>query len=354
MTRFVRKGVKTVGEAPGTATYVGPAREGRARITRIAYDGADITQDVLPSAAALLASRCAERVSWVNVDGVHDVQAVQAIGDGFELHPLVTEDLAHTGQRPKLEDYDSHLFIVLRMLRWNNEADQIEDEQVSLVLGPTWVLSFQEHEGDVFEPIRDRLVSDRGRIRKLGSDYLAYALVDAVVDHYFAILEGLGDRVEQLGEDMADNPKRADLNEIRHLKHELLFMRKSIWPLREVLSQIQRGESRLIHDETTPYFRDVYDHTIQIIDTVEALRDMVSSLMDLYLSSMSNRLNEVMKVLTIIATLFIPLSFIAGVYGMNFTYMPELEWRYSYFVVLGLMLAAAAGMLMYFRRRRWL
>jgi len=341
-------------EPPGTATYVGPAREGLARISRLEYDDAGVSRDVVPSAAALLSSRSAERISWINIDGVHDVQTVQAVGDGFELHPLVVEDLSHTGQRPKLEDYGSHLVIVLRMLSWSETSEQVEDEQVSLVLGPTWVLSFQERAGDVFEPIRERLAANRGRIRRMGSDYLAYALVDAVVDNYFAILEALGDRVDALGEDMADNPKQANLQEIRRLKHELLFMRKSVWPLREVLSRIQREESRLIRSETTPYLRDVYDHTIQIIDTVEALRDMVSGLMDLYLSSMSHRLNEVMKVLTIIATIFIPLSFIAGLYGMNFDVMPELHWKYGYFGALGLMLAVALGMLYYFRRKKWL
>ena len=264
------------------------------------------------------------------------------------------EDIVHTGQRPKLEDYGSHLFVVLRMLRWNEETRQIDDEQVSFAIGPSWVLSFQERKGDVFDPIRDRLLSDRGRIRKLGPDYLAYALVDAIVDHYFSILEALGERIESLGEEMAQNPRPQELEAIRHSKRELLFMRKSVWPLREVLSSLQRAETDLLRDSTVPYLRDVYDHTIQIIDTVETFRDMLSGLTDLYMSSVSNRMNEVMKVLTIIATIFIPLSFVAGLYGMNFDFMPELHWRYGYFAVLGLMLAIGIGMLLYFRRRKWL
>jgi magnesium transporter len=354
MARFTRRGSEKAGETPGTVTYVGRSRESDVVLSRFEYDEDNVTRDVLQTPDEASSSRTTTHVSWVNVDGVHDIGKIQAVGEIFDLHPLIVEDIAHTGQRPKIEEYESNLFIVLRMLRWNDEADQIDDEQVSLVLGPSWVLSFQEREGDVFEPIRDRLLSNRGRIRKLGPDYLAYALIDAVVDHYFAILEILGERVEALGEDMAENPRPADLRAIRHLKRELLFMRKSIWPLREVLGGIQRDGSDLIGEATRPYLRDVYDHTIQIIDTVETLRDMVSGLMDLYLSSISNRMNEVMKVLTIIATIFIPLSFIAGLYGMNFDVMPELHWRYGYFAVLGVMLVVGVGMLVYFRRKRWL
>jgi len=354
MVRFIRRGSQKAGETPGTVTYVGKEREERVVISRFEYDETQIEHDesLAPAGAAL--SRTTDRISWINVNGVHDVDQLQAVAESFSLHPLVAEDIAHTGQRPKVEDYDSNLFIVVRMLQWNDATEEIDDEQVSLVLGPSWVLSFQEHEGDVFEPIRERLLANRGRIRRHGSDYLAYALIDAVVDHYFTILEVLGERVEALGENLAEDPKPSDLKAIRHLKRELLFMRKSVWPLRELLGGIQRDESTLIQESTRPYLRDVYDHTIQIIDTVETFRDMVSGLMDVYLSSISNRMNEVMKVLTIIATIFIPLSFIAGLYGMNFGYMPELQWRYGYFAILGVMLAVGVGMLLYFRRKRWL
>jgi magnesium transporter len=291
---------------------------------------------------------------WLNLDGVHDVDAVEALGTAFGLHPLAVEDIAHTGQRPKVEEYDDHLFFVLRMLRWNDQTAEIDDEQVSLALGASWVLSFQERRGDVFDPIRDRLQSNRGRVRSTGADYLAYALMDAIVDQYFVILEKLGDRIEALGERMTEDPDKQDLTSIRHLKRELLFMRKSVWPLREVVSTLQRDSTPLIQDATMIYFRDVYDHTIQVIDAVETFRDMVSGLMDLYLTSISNRMNEVMKVLTIIATIFIPLSFVAGVYGMNFVHMPELGWRFGYFAALGVMALIAGGMLLYFKRRKWL
>ena len=354
MARFIRRGSHKVGQMPGTPVYVGERREAEVTVSRFEYDASEIRQDVLDPAEKAVAPIDATKSAWINVDGVHDVDRIQTFRDGFDLHPLIVEDIVHTGQRPKAEIYDSQLFVVLRMLRWSQEAGQIDDEQVSLVLGPSWVLSFQERQGDVFDPLRERLLSNRGRIRKQGPDYLAYALIDAVVDHYFSILETLGDRIESLGEEMTENPKREDLQTIRHLKRELLFMRKSVWPLREVLSGLQRDESELIQESTRPYLRDVYDHTIQIIDTVETFRDMVSGLMDVYLSSISNRMNEVMKVLTIIATIFIPLSFVAGLYGMNFAFMPELQWRFGYFAVLGVMFAIGVGMLLYFKRKKWL
>ena len=354
MTRFIHRGSKKIGHTPGTPVYIGAARQTSVSITRFEYNESDVVQDVLESAEDCQTSRDSATNSWVNVDGVHDVEKIQQIGTGFGLHPLVIEDIVHTGQRPKVENYDSSIFVVVRMLRWNEQAGQIDDEQVSMAIGPSWVISFQERQGDVFDPVRERLLANRGRVRKHGPDYLAYTLIDAVVDHYFSILETLGERIESLGEEMTTDPKREDLESIRHLKRELLFMRKSVWPLREVLSGIQREESPLVHESTQPYLRDVYDHSIQIIDTVETFRDMVSGLMDLYLSSISNRMNEVMKVLTIIATIFIPLSFVAGLYGMNFIFMPELQWRYGYYAVLGVMLAMGGGMLLYFKRRKWL
>jgi len=354
MPRFLHRASTKVGQVPGTPVYVGQPREANVEIERFEYDADSAARETLTSASQAAGAVSTGQTSWVNVDGVHRVEAIQRIGHDFSLHPLAIEDIVHTGQRPKLEDYETHLFIVLRMLQWNDDRQEIDDEQVSMVLGDSWVLSFQERQGDVFDPVRERLVSNRGRIRKFGADYLAYALIDAVVDHYFSILETLGEKIEALGEDLTENPRHEHLAAIRHLKRELLFMRKSVWPLRELLNGIQRDENPLIQDSTRPYLRDVYDHTIQIIDTVETFRDMVSGLMDVYLSSVSNRMNEVMKVLTIIATIFIPLSFIAGVYGMNFTFMPETQWRYGYFVVLGVMGAVLAGMLIYFRRKRWM
>jgi len=354
MARFIRRGGRKAGLSPGTLIHVGEVKVERARISLLDYDESAFQEKEVSSIEECFPFKDKPTVTWINVDGLHQVEIVEALGKHFDLHPLVMEDIVHSGQRPKAEDYDNYVFIVVRMLRYKEETGQIGDEQVSFILGPTWVLSFQEYEGDVFDPIRQRLRSGKGRIRKLGADYLAYVLIDAVVDHYFVLLEKLGDRVEALGEEVTENPSSKDLEEIRQLKRELLFLRKSVWPLREVLSSLQRGESSLFKDSTLVYLRDAYDHTIQVIDTVETFRDMTSGMLDVYLSSLSNKMNEVMKVLTIIATIFIPLSFVAGLYGMNFAFMPELGWRFGYFAALGLMALVAGGMLLYFRRKKWL
>ncbi len=354
LTRFTRHTSRKTGLAPGTATYIGEEKHAPVEISIMDYDDASLKEKVVTSAEECFAFKDDPRVTWINVDGVHQVDLIESLGAHFDLHPLVVEDIVHTDQRPKLEDYEGTLFILLRMLRYDEARREIDEEQISLLVGPSWVISFQERKGDVFDPLRERIRSNKGRIRKLGADYLAYALIDAIVDHYFVVLEKLGDRVDALGEVLVTHPDSRSLGEIHHLKRELLFLRRSTWPLREVISALQRGESSLFQERTLIYLRDVYDHTIQVIDTMETLRDMTSGMLDLYLSSVSNRMNEVMKVLTIIATIFIPLTFIAGVYGMNFQHMPELHWRWGYFGALGVMGAVALGMLVYFRRKRWL
>ncbi len=350
--RFLRGGAAKTGLVPGTTVYVGAEKSHVVSAERFVFNGEQVRHETgLP--LDQLGPNDEGTTTWINVNGVHDVSGVQLLGEAFSLHPLALEDIAHTGQRPKVEEYEDQLFLVLRMLRWDEETITVEDEQVSLVIGASWVLSFQEQSGDAFDPIRERIVSGKGRIRAQGPDYLAYALVDAMVDQYFSILEAVGDRIECVGEDLAEQLDREKVNLIRQLKRELLFLRKSVWPLREVVSALQRDRSELISPSTLPYLRDLYDHTIQIIDTVETYRDMVSGLLDLYMSTLSHRTNEVMKVLTFIATIFIPLSFVAGLYGMNFVHMPELEWRYGYYLVLGVMGTMVVGMLLYFRRRKW-
>jgi magnesium transporter len=266
----------------------------------------------------------------------------------------VQEDIVNTEHRPKLEDFDAYLFVVLKMLRFDAGQASIHTEQVSLVLGSGFVLSFQEQEGDVFDDVRQWLRENKGRLRTMGADYLAYALLDAVVDSYFAILENLGEQIELLEEELINRPSPDTLSRIHHFKREMILLRKAIWPLREIIGGLQRVGSPLIQNGTAIFLRDIHDHTIQIMDTIETFRDVLSGLLDLYLSSISHRMNEVMKVLTIIATVFIPLTFVAGVYGMNFEYMPELHWRWSYPVLWLIMLGIAAGMMIYFRRRQWL
>ncbi|MDT8271589.1 MAG: magnesium/cobalt transporter CorA, partial [Desulfomonilia bacterium] len=248
---------------------------------------------------------------------------------------------------------ENYLFIVLKMLYLDDEDTGIQYEQVSLILGKNFVLSFQEAQQDVFEPLRDRIRTGKGRIRKMGADHLAYALLDAIVDHYYVVLEKLSDDIEALEEILVSNPSRETLQTIHGMKNEMLFLRKSIWPLREVLASLARAESSLIQANTVIYLRDVYDHTIQVVDTIEMFRDMISGMLDTYLSSISNRMNEVMKVLTIFASIFIPLTFIAGIYGMNFAYMPELEWRWSYPLLWGIMITLGVSMVIYFRNKKW-
>jgi magnesium transporter len=293
-------------------------------------------------------------VTWINIDGLHQIEILEKIGECYGLHPLVLEDILNTDQRPKMEDYSNYIYIVLKMLDQGNKSNEIATEQISLILGPNFVFSFQEKEGDVFDPIRERIRNGKGRIRKMGADYLAYALLDSIVDNYFIILEKLSEKIEYLEEKLITRPTPETLQTIHHIKREMIFLRKAIWPLREVIGGLERNESSLIKESTKIYLRDIYDHTIQTIDTIETFRDMVSGMLDIYLSSVSNRLNSVMKVLTIIATIFMPLTFLAGIYGMNFKYMPELEWGWGYPVLWLIMIGIGIFMLAYFKKKNWL
>ena len=351
---IAKKRSHKAGLPPGSLVHIGEKREGKPRITLIRYNETLHEERVLASLREGAAARESGTVTWINVDGLHQTELLDEAGTLFGIHPLVQEDILNTEQRPKLEDYDDYLFIVLKMLFYDDEAEAIRTEQVSLVLGPDYVLSFQEQPGDVFDGIRERLRVNKGRLRKLGPDYLAYALIDAIVDGYFGILEAIGDHIELMEEELVSDLSPATLQKIHGFKREMILLRKSVWPLREVLGNLRRQDSPLVKESTDIFLRDVYDHTIQVVDTVETFRDIISGMLDLYLSSMSNRMNEVMKVLTIIATIFIPLTFLAGVYGMNFTYIPELKWHWGYFALLGVMVAIAAVMLFFFRRKRWL
>ena len=291
-------------------------------------------------------------VTWINIDGLQKTDVIKKVGKEFDLHPLVLEDIANTGQRPKIEDFTNYIFAVLKMIHYIK--GEIRTEQISLLFGSNWILSFQENEDDPFEPIRERLRLDKTRIRKMGADYLIYSLIDSVVDNYFVVLEKIGEKIEEIEEELITNPVPETLQNLHNLKREMILLRKSVWPLREVISRLERWESKLISKSTDIFFRDVYDHTIQVIDAIESFRDMLSGMLDIYLSSVSNRMNEVMKVLTIIATIFIPLTLVAGVYGMNFRNMPELDWVWGYPLVLLFMLGIGIIMLFYFRRKRWL
>lgn len=291
-------------------------------------------------------------VTWINLEGVHDPAAIEKLGLSFALHPLSVEDILNPDQRPKMEDFGDYILVILKMIICPVKGGDLKAEQVSLVFGPNFVISFKNFGDNVLEPLKDRLRKG-GRIRKLGADYLAYALLDSVVDSYFSILDEIGERIEDTDQQLVLDPSPQTLHRIQRLKNQMIFLRKSIWPLRELINGLERSESPLIRQSTRAYLRDVYDHTIQIIDSVESYRDTISGMLDIHLSSISNRLNEVMKVLTIFATIFIPLTFITGLYGMNFQYMPELGWHWGYFTVLGFMVLVGITLVAYFKKKRW-
>ena len=354
MVRFFKKMAQKAGLPPGTLVHVGPGRDEKVKITIIDYDEAQSREEVAASAADCLPFKDKPTVTWVNVDGIHRLDLLEDIGKCFDLHPLVVEDIANTDQRPKTEDFGEYIFVILKMLDYDTDTGDVSTEQVSLVLGPNYVLSFQEREGDIFDAVRERIRNSKGRTRKAGADYLAYALIDAVVDNYFVILERIGEKVGSLEEALLADPNPKTLHQVHDLKQEMIILRKSVWPLREVVNGLARGDSNLVRESTGVFLKDVYDHTIQVIDAVETYRDVLSGMLDLYLSTVSNKMNEVMKVLTIIATIFIPLTFIAGIYGMNFRFMPELGWHWSYPLVWLVMAIVAVSMLAFFRRKKWL
>ncbi len=350
---FKRIGLK-VGTAPGTLLHVGDQKVEHPTFTVVEFDEATIQVQHPATINEALMLCDGSRMNWLNVDGIHDAGVIANIGEHFKIHPLTLEDILHTTQRPKQEIFEDYIYIVLQMLQHDPDTGQVVSEQVSLVLTANMLISFQESVGDVFAPVRDRLSKGRGRIRSSACDYLAYALIDAIVDHYFVILEFIGTKIEDLEEETIETPKKDVLERIHALKREVIFLRKQIWPLREVIAGLSKQASPLITENTAFFLRDVYDHAIQVIETIESYRDLLSSLIDLYLSNVSNRMNEVMKVLTLIATIFIPLTFIAGVYGMNFKHMPELDWPWAYGAVWCLMAAIAIGLLIFFRKKNWL
>ena len=352
MLRTIRKASKKAGLAPGTLIHVGEKKADQVKLNLIDYDQENFAERELRSVEDCQSIKAGSAVSWIDVNGLHDPGIIEKIGDCFSIHPLVLEDILNTEQRPKLEEYDGILFIVVKMLN-TNPQHEIDAEQVSFILGNNLLISFQEKEGDVFEGVRSRIRKANLRIRKLGADYLCYALLDAVVDNYFIVLEGIGEKIEDLEEELLTDPTPATLQAIHRLRGEAIFLRRSVWPLREVINGLTREDFPQISDEVLVFYRDVYDHTIQVLDTIETYRDIIAGMLDLYLSSLSNRMNEVMKVLTIIATIFIPLSFIVGLYGMNFRYMPELEWKYGYLGVWCVIIGVVAGMVMYFKRKKW-
>jgi magnesium transporter len=353
MVKNVGNRSKAIGLSPGTLVHVGEKKTEKAKITLTVYDDSTLHEEEPRTVEQCYQYKGKSAVTWINIDGIHEVEIIKKFGECFDLHPLILEDILNTDQRPKLEDFDDYLVIILKIYS-EAEDNRLKPEQVSIILGSNFVISFQEKEGTVFNNVRARIKNKKGRIRKMGSDYLAYALVDALVDSYFLVLEKVGEKLESIEEVLIADPKPETLKGIHNLKREMIFLRKSVWPLREVLNILEKDESPLIMDSTRVYLRDVYDHTIQLIDTIETYRDILTGMLDLYLSTVSNKMNEIMKVLTIIATIFIPLTFITGIYGMNFNFMPELGWRFGYPVVWLIMVSVGLLMFFFFWRKKWL
>lgn len=351
MSRTVDSMAAKAAMSPGSLVHVGEASQEPLEVIAIQYDGEQCHQVKDPGRQELSELARSPAVDWLKVSGVHQPEVIGELGEVFGLHTLLLEDVVNTQQRPKMEDFGEYLFVVLKHF-WFQDGE-LRNEQISLVLADTWVISFQEGRGSPFDSVIERIVQNKGRIRRMGADYLAYALMDVVVDQYFVVLEALDEELEELEEEVLVRPGQDSMQAIYRLKLLATALRKAVWPLREVVAFLSRGDSPLLSEKTQPFCRDLYDNTIQVLDGCEALRDNLASIKDVFLSSLSNRMNEVMKVLTIIATLFIPLTFLAGVYGMNFKHMPELELKWAYPAVWGLMMVVAGSMLWFFKRRGW-
>ncbi|MCF7807800.1 MAG: magnesium/cobalt transporter CorA [Candidatus Marinimicrobia bacterium] len=354
MARFHKKTDKRVGLGPGSFVFVGSQKEEEPRIRLIDYELEQLTEKEITDSASLKVLISTKTVSWINIDGIHDIDLMKNIASSFEFHPLLVDDILNTGQRPKIVLYDDMIFIVMKMLAYDESSHRIQAEQVSMVFGKNFILTFQEQRGDVFEPVRNRIRRQKGRIRVSGVDYLAYALMDVIVDNYNYIIERMGEMIEELEVSILSDPTPDIMEEINDYKREMIYLRKSIRPIREAVQNMIKSDNDLLHSENIPFYRDLEDHVTHALETVDNYRDMLSDQLNIYNSVVSNRMNDIMKVLTIFAAIFIPLTFIAGVYGTNFEYLPELQYRYSYFVFWGVLLVVGGIMLGYFRRKKWL
>jgi len=345
---------KNIGKAPGFVEYVGAKNKEKTDIEIHEFSKDSFQCIKTDNVEDAFKFKTTDQVTWINVNGLNLIDEISKLGKFYELHPLVMEDILNTNHRPKVDEYEDYFFIVLKMLYFNKD-EKFTVEHISLVVGKNYVLTFQESEEDIFDSVRDRLSNPEYRIRTFGSDYLSFALIDTIVDNYYAVIEDFGEKIEVL-EDQVFNeqPDDATPRDIQFLKREVLKIRRSVFPLREVILRLEKSENPVIEERTRQYFSDVYDHVIQINENIEIYRDMIWGLMDMYMTTVSNKMNNIMKVLTIIATIFIPLTFIAGIYGMNFEHMPELHYKYSYYIFWCVMVVIFLSMLFYFRRKKWL
>ncbi|MFZ2168202.1 MAG: magnesium/cobalt transporter CorA [Methylococcaceae bacterium] len=354
MSESLSSAAEKSGLPPGSLVHVGEVHKHEHKISVVNYNKSTLEKHTVKSIEDLLPYKTTDTITWVIVDGLKDVGIIDAIGQHFDIHALVLEDILNTHQRPKFEEFDDYLFIVLKAISLGNEEFNVEYEQISLLILNKFVFTFKEKPDEIFDPILNRLNNDKSQIRNLGADYLAYIIMDTIVDEYFALQDSFDELIESVEDDLLTNPSAKTLSKIQKFKRELIFLRRSISPLRELLAAIQRSESPLLDEKTRRYFGDIYDHAIRIIEAMESYRDLIAGMLDIYLSSVSNKMNETMKVLTVFASIFIPLTFIAGVYGMNFDYMPELKWRWSYPVLWIIFIGVTLFLLRFFKKKQWL
>lgn len=352
MFKDIQHRVKKSGLPPGTAVYTGDIKQ-ETEIEASIYNVQNVQEVSGKNLDCVPENIPPDELIWINLEGLYDVEPVKELAARYQLHPLTVEDILNVGQRSKVEEFDDYLFVTLKMLHCKKKSKDFQIDQLSIVLGKNFLLSFQEQPTDLFDDIRKRLLTPKHPLRQQGVDYLAYRLIDTVIDNYFIVLENMGDKIEALEELIINSPTQKNARTLYQLKRQLLLLRKSIWPMRETISHLLQLEDR-ISSNTRLYLRDVYDHTIQALDTLETFRDLLENILDVYLSSITNRMNEIMKVLTIISTIFIPMTFIASIFGMNFKYMPELHWHWGYPGALMTMGLIAIGMLTFFRRKKWL
>ncbi|NOT14509.1 MAG: magnesium/cobalt transporter CorA [Methylotenera sp.] len=357
LSRRKKHHARKAGLPPGALVYIGnvaPEQNQPAKISKISYDSNEITEcELTPKALANFKPNPHQK-HWLNLHGVHDVALVKQIGEAFNLHPLVIEDILNTEQRPKIDEFDHYVFLETRLFYYHQESMSVSSEQISMVLGSNFLLTFQERSTGAFEPVRERLRASRAQMRTLGIDYLAYALLDSIVDKYFNVLEEVGEASETLEEQLLTKPTNAELHSIHQLKHVSIELRRAVWPLREVINTLTRNEKGFFQPATMPYLRDVYDHTVNFIESLESIRDSLSGMMDIYMASVSQRVNLELRALTVVAMLFMPATLIAGIFGMNFHYMPWLEDKHGFWWAISIMLSIALVMVLIFWRRQWL
>lgn len=354
MARFLLKKEKTVGQVPGDPVFIGEQKVSKTTVQMIDYDKHRLTDLELQDIKDAIKQKDTSSVTWINVNGLHDTKLIEDIGRGFNLHSLILEDIVNTGQRPRLEDYDDCLYFVLRMMYYESGSGKVNSEQLTILLGKTFLLTFQEKPGDVFNPVRERIKKQKGRIRKVGTDYLAYALLDTIIDNYLVIIERIGDEIEDVEQVILKNPDQTVLSQINSLKREMNYLSKTIRPAKDFILQLSKLDSDLIKDITRPFYRDLLDLSSQAVEVIDTYRDMLSDHLSIYNTQVNNRLNEIMKFLTIFSAIFIPITFIAGVYGTNFDFIPELHFKYGYFIMLGLMVIVVLCMLRIFHHKKWL